>query len=113
MAIKQTNRYKVEFIFVSQTRYLFINKYKKKIHLSKLMLQNERLEISRKTHYISIFNFLFLKSVFFFREVIVNIPGSISPQYQTPRSSSKIHRCASYIQLSCRCYCRIDKTVNT
>ena len=51
---------------------------------------------------ICILNFSF-KNVFVWEE-ISNIRHSVSSPDETPRSSSKILRCASYFQLSSRCF---------
>ena len=51
---------------------------------------------------ICILNFS-LKNDFVWEE-ISNIRHSVSSPYETPRSSSKILRCASYFQLSSRCF---------
>ena len=51
---------------------------------------------------ICILNFSFKND--FVWEVISNIRHSVSSPDETPRSSSKIFRCASYFQLSSRCF---------
>ena len=51
---------------------------------------------------ICILNFSFKND--FVWEEISNIRHSVSSPYETPRSSSKILRCASYFQFSSRCF---------
>ena len=63
---------------------------------------NECLEIRWKTAHFCILNFSFQNH--FVWEVILSIRHSVSSPDETPRSSSKILRCASYFQLSSRCF---------
>ena len=63
---------------------------------------NECLDIRWKTAQFCILNFSFKND--FVWEEISNIRHSVSSPDETPRSSSKILRCASYFQLSSRCF---------
>ena len=63
---------------------------------------NECLDIGWKTAHFCILNFSFKND--FVWEEISNIRHSISSPDETPRSSSKILRYASYFQLSSRCF---------
>ena len=63
---------------------------------------NECLDIRWKTAHFCILNFSFKND--FIWEEISNIRHSVSSPHETPRSSSKILRCASYFQLSSRCF---------
>ena len=63
---------------------------------------NECLDIGWKTAHFCILNFSFKN--YFVWEEISNIRHSVSSPDETPRSSSKILRYASYFQLSSRCF---------
>ena len=63
---------------------------------------NECLDIGWKTAHFCILNFSFKND--FVWEEISNIRHSVSSPDETPRSSSKILRYASYFQLSSRCF---------